>query len=198
MPGCPPDALRARGLNEGLLSREQRPLDAGHDPHRRTPQRRAALARRRGRRTATSARAAARLNEGLLSREQRLTALVVLLMTEHAASTKGCSRESSDGAFLQMLSACSLLPQRRAALARAATARHFIPESVAIAAPQRRAALARAATFISRGVVPSSATAPQRRAALARAATVADEAGPGAVEPASTKGCSRESSDRGL
>jgi len=110
------------------------------------------------------------LNEGLLSREQRLTT----------------TRSGVDGIRE---------PQRRAALARAATPSAIIGALDRPTRPQRRAALARAATSC-RSLGDSATVLPQRRAALARAATMPPPL-PDPTDPtlASTKGCSRESSD---
>ena len=112
------------------------------------------------------------LNEGLLSREQRHVDVDEAGSDVQVdASTKGCSRESSDPAPQRLRRQRGRSPQRRAALARAATCR------AARQAPAPRAGLnegllsreQRPSAHIARR--PASVSSPQRRAALARAAT---------------------------
>jgi len=83
-------------LNEGLLSREQRPTLTRECGVAVRPQRRAALARAATRQGPHRDRQSIRrLNEGLLSREQRHRR-DQRPAARRQASTKGCSRESSD------------------------------------------------------------------------------------------------------
>ena len=139
---------RSPGLNEGLLSREQRhgdiaaSLDRGRvastkgcsressDHHRNPPE---TMAIHIG------------LNEGLLSREQRPTDAPGNPDVGSLASTKGCSRESSDPR--QRPGTAS----HRAGLNEGLLSREQRPAGAWVgrahpARPQRRAALARAAT----------------------------------------------------
>ena len=144
-------AQRDLGLNEGLLSREQRPAAWLRHAASRGP----------------------RLNEGLLSREQRPGRTTCVRPRLVRASTKGCSRESSDGD-----------PESPRARPRPAP-------------PQRRAALARAATerrrLLTTGADAASTKGCSRESSDAGRWEV--HAGWGL---ASTKGCSRESSDAAL
>jgi len=138
----------AVSLNEGLLSREQRPAPGAAVVEAPPPC----------------------LNEGLLSREQRL----------------GFGSSSGGGD--------SRAPQRRAALARAATSSSCWRTAYGVS-PQRRAALARAATDSGMPDGQTWIAASTKGCSRESSDGRRDAARPGRWRGASTKGCSRESSD---
>ena len=162
-----------RRLNEGLLSREQR-RPAG----------------------CCSARPVARcLNEGLLSREQRPDPRGVRPSAPRSLNEGLLSREQRRGRSGPSRRPRGP-PQRRAALARAATTDRMRRGPPSTDEPQRRAALARAATGTRRAgcreVRSLNEGLLSREQRPARCPTPATTCG----SAASTKGCSRESSDR--
>ena len=181
------------GLNEGLLSEEQR-LSLLHAPGARQGS----------------------LNEGLLSEEQRPTARKAA-SSRTCASTKGCSQRSSDPRIHAVRSLSrtrlnegllseeqrpvlnqsppwlSLKPQRRAALRGAAT-RRGRAGSALLMRPQRRAALRGAATVpVLTAIV--SALARLNEGLLSEEQRLDSALDGEPVVRASTKGCSQRSSD---